>query len=153
MQHLQKLSNQTATLVYINIFVLGKISGKVVELIYVQPIAPYVNYLTWDTLALNGVLADPRRVRGRVPFFFGHLYFAPLLGCMKYPDIKAIVSGAFKPLDESRCLCCGKELRGVDLVCGYSCQQLMLAIQRKCSEEACSRMVANAKRNNDPRLM
>ena len=71
----------------------------------------------------------------------------------KYPDIKAIISGAFKPLDETRCLVCGAELRKEEQWCDEVCHRLMLKVQRSVTDEYCSRLIAAAQLRNDPRLI
>lgn len=72
---------------------------------------------------------------------------------MNYPDVKAIVSGFFAPLDKSRCLVCGKELRNGDTTCGKPCFSRMCEIQRGYSEDRCNQMIETARTNNDPRLI
>ena len=72
-----------------------------------------------------------------------------------YPDLKAIISGYFKPLDETRCLVCGKEL-GVtqqEQHCGDTCWQRLLKIQRAWSMQAIGMLLRDAEKGNDPRLL
>lgn len=71
-----------------------------------------------------------------------------------YPDIKAIVSGYFAPLDQSRCLVCGAELRGQESTCNNNrCFPRMCEIQRRYSEDDCNRLIETARKNNDSRLI
>lgn len=76
----------------------------------------------------------------------------PKFSTQTYPDTKAIVSGYFEPLDKSRCLVCGAELRGQESTCGERCFGRMCAIQRRYTEEDCERMIESASRHNDPQL-
>ena len=73
---------------------------------------------------------------------------------MSYPDIKAIVSGYFNPLDKTRCLVCGADLGRCDnfRTCGRRCYDKMLAIQRLWSAEDCDALIETAQACNDPRL-
>ena len=72
---------------------------------------------------------------------------------MKYPDTKAIVSGYFKPIDETRCLVCGIELRRAESTCGEKCFATMCRIQGMFTLEDCEKMIEAAMREDDPRLI
>lgn len=70
-----------------------------------------------------------------------------------YPDTKAIVSGYFKPLDKSRCLVCGAELRGEESTCSQKCFTRMCQIQQRYTLEDCNRLIEAAKAAGDQRLL
>lgn len=70
-----------------------------------------------------------------------------------YPDVKAIVSGYFKPMDKTRCLVCGAELHTAESTCSMKCFAKMCEIQRRFTEEDCARLIENAKQANDPQLI
>tara|TARA_Y100000310_G_scaffold221974_1_gene223628 strand:- start:69 stop:602 length:534 start_codon:yes stop_codon:yes gene_type:complete len=73
---------------------------------------------------------------------------------MSYPDIKAIVSGYFNPLDKTRCLVCGKQLSPHPgcRTCSHLCFGQLLKIQRLWSAEDCDALIETAQACNDPRL-
>ncbi len=72
---------------------------------------------------------------------------------MEYPDVKAIVSGYFKPLDETRCPVCGAEVGIFGFqTCGDKCFRKMCEIQREWPLERINQLIDSARRNSDPRF-